>query len=175
MNIETVMRTKAANPALTIEGYATAYRTRLPEWASWRHSLRLPVAEGPGFVLTEALKQYAPYCVKDLWALMTREAATWGCYWCLLVPTWRPSGCRADHTGRGNPNTNYIGFPECRWGAPLLREGARVDGATQTPHRAALARRDPTTKLDGEAPRNETARHPTRTPCSSSLRRRGSA
>ena len=87
-----------------------AYRTRLPEWASWRHSLRLPVAEGPRFVLTEVLKQYAPYCVKDVWALMSREAAT-----TYLAPEWLP--CRP--YGASQPKYNY--FPECRLGCALRR------------------------------------------------------
>ena len=94
-----------------------AYRTRLPEWASWRHSLRLPVTEGPGFVLTEVLKQYAPYCVKDLWALMTREAAT-----AYLAPEWlpcRPYGAKQpkkDSEGKVKEN-----HPECRLGCALRR------------------------------------------------------
>ena len=87
-----------------------AYRTRLPEWASWRHSLRLPVAEGPRFVLTEVLKQYAPYCVKDVWALMTREAAT-----AYLAPEWLP--CRP----YGARQPKYNEFPECRLGCALRR------------------------------------------------------
>ena len=52
-----------------------AYRTRLTEWASWRHSLRLPVAEGHRLVLTEILRSFPPLCVKNVWVLMTREAA----------------------------------------------------------------------------------------------------
>ena len=89
-----------------------AYRRRLPEWASWRHSLRLPVAEGPGFVLTERLAHgYPPYCVKDVWALMTREAAT-----TYLAPKWLP--CRPLYGARQPKETKY---PECRLGCALRR------------------------------------------------------
>ena len=130
-----------------------AYQTRLPEWASWRHSLRLPVAEGggPRFVLTEVLKQYAPYCVKDLWALMTREAAT-----AYLAPEWLP--CRPYRARQ----PEYIGFPECRLGCALHRAKVRAwtvpldrlivrpwHGATQLPNSTA---RLPEIKRQGTTP-----------------------
>ena len=88
-----------------------AYQTRLPEWASWRHSLRLPVAEGPRFVLSEVLGGFPEICVKDVWALMTREAAS-----AYLARDWLPcSGDRAKQSKR-------MYYPECRLGCTLRRK-----------------------------------------------------
>ena len=85
-----------------------AYRTRLPEWASWRHSLRLPVAEGPRLVLTEKLKNFPAFCVKDVWALMTREAAP--VYFASEWPPCSPGGAK---------QPKKVGYPECRLGCAL--------------------------------------------------------
>ena len=90
-----------------------AYRTRLPEWASWRHSLRLPVAEGPRLVLTEILHKFPQFCVKDVWALMTREAAP--VYFASEWPPCSPGGVK---------QPNKLGYPECRLGCAL--HGANV-------------------------------------------------
>ena len=135
-----------------------AYRTRLPEWASWRHSLRLPVAEGPRLVLTEILHKFPRFCVKDVWALMTREAAP--VYFASEWPPCSPGGAK---------QPKKVGYPECRlgcalhranvtaWTVPLKRLIVRPwHGASQLSFTTQTLKRDEPGVKSAHSPRNKT-------------------